>query len=174
MRRPAAVVVPALGYNQRVQLSVLIIGACLALAAGQSSPPPSPAAPIDTPHLTVSYSLTRSETPGRMSLVVDVAPKPKMHVYAPDEKEGIPVSLAIDAGAGAKAGAPVFPPPQKYFFAPLKLTQLVYSKPFRITVPVTLGSSRPVVIKGTLRYQACDDSVCYMPKSVPLTVTVMH
>jgi len=28
----------------------------------------------------------------------------------------------------------------------------------------------PVTLKGTLRYQACDDQVCYAPKTVPVTI----
>ena len=28
----------------------------------------------------------------------------------------------------------------------------------------------PVTFKGTLRYQACDDQVCYAPKTVPVTI----
>ena len=29
-----------------------------------------------------------------------------------------------------------------------------------------------LTIKGTLRYQACDDKVCYLPQSIPLSWTV--
>jgi hypothetical protein len=29
-----------------------------------------------------------------------------------------------------------------------------------------------VTIEGTLRYQACDDRMCYVPKSVPLKWTL--
>jgi hypothetical protein len=28
------------------------------------------------------------------------------------------------------------------------------------------------VIKGTLRYQACDDTICYMPKNVPVSWSI--
>ena len=44
--------------------------------------------------------------------------------------------------------------------------------PFRIEVPATVVNSRKtgtVTMSGTLRYQACDDKVCYIAKSVPLT-----
>ena len=126
---------------------------------------------IETPHLTISTS-TAAVTVGKLSVFVDISPKPKMHVYAPGEKDGIPVTLTIEPNPAFKAPAPEFPPPQKYFFEPLKLTQLVYSKPFRIVQPLTLARTGPagdaITIKGSLRYQACDDTVCYIPKSVPL------
>ena len=52
-------------------------------------------------------------------------------------------------------------------------TQLVYSKPFRIVEDLTLTGPivtvSPLVVKGSLRYQACDDRVCYLPQTVPLT-----
>jgi Thiol:disulfide interchange protein DsbD, N-terminal len=67
-----------------------------------------------------------------------------------------------------------FPPPEKFFFEPLKLTQLVFSKPFRITQDVTIAAqpAGALRITGSLRYQACDDSVCYLPKTVPIEWTV--
>jgi hypothetical protein len=168
------------------------------LVAGLGQPA-LPAA-VETPHLTLTASTNDAEiSPGaRVSLFVDISPKPKMHVYAPGEKDGIPVALTLEPNPAFTAAAPEFPPPQKYHFEPLKLTQLVFSKPFRITQKVTLAGSRPearklrsaeapkagstdarelgrsevLTIKGTLRYQACDDTVCYLPKSIPVSWTL--
>jgi DsbC/DsbD-like thiol-disulfide interchange protein len=63
----------------------------------------------------------------------------------------------------------------------------VYDKPFRITQEVTIAASPELkarasadellTIKGTVRYQACDDKVCYLPTnvsvewSIPLTAS---
>jgi len=168
------------------------------LVAGLGQPT-RPAA-VETPHLTLTTSTTDAEVaPGaRVSLFVDISPKPKMHVYAPGEKDGIPVALTLEPNPAFAAAAPEFPPPQKYYFEPLKLTQLVFSKSFRITQKVTLGdfrsearkpggsearklgdsearklgSAEGLTIKGTLRYQACDDTVCYLPKSIPVSWTL--
>ena len=131
----------------------------------------------ETKHLKISASASPvSAAPGaRVSLFVDVAPKPKMHVYAPDQKDYIPVALTIDADASSfKAGAPQFPKAETYFFAPLKETQRVYSKAFRIIQPVTLAPTAKgeVVIKGTVRYQACDDAICYVPQNVPISWSI--
>jgi len=47
---------------------------------------------------------------------------------------------------------------------------LVYSKRFRIAQEVTVAKGGVAgVITGTLRYQACDDAMSYMPVTVPLT-----
>ena len=142
------------------------------------------AAKIETAHLVVTTAASDARVaPGtRFSLFVAVAPKPKMHVYAPEQKDAIPVSVQIAAGE-LKAHPPVFPKPEKYFFKPLNETQLVYSKPFRVVQAVTIAltpairerarsGSGTVAITGTLQYQACDDAICYMPVTVPLTWTV--
>ena len=130
----------------------------------------------DTKHLKISASAKpAAAAPGaRVSLFVDVEPKPKMHVYAPDQKEYIPIALTLTPDEAFKAQPIRFPPAEKYFFAPLKETQQVYSKPFRIEQPVTLGkgAAGDVTIKGTVRYQACDDAICYVPQNVPVAWTI--
>ena len=143
------------------------------------------AASVDTPHLAVTTSASAaSVSPGTpFSLLVDVSPKPKMHVYAPGEKDVIPVSLTLEPDDSYRALKPEFPKAEPYFFEQLKLTQLVYSKPFRISQKLSFAptpavreraqaAGGSVAIKGSLRYQACDDKVCYPPKTVPLVWTV--
>jgi len=34
------------------------------------------------------------------------------------------------------------------------------------------GAGASITITGTLRYQACDDKVCYMPQSLPVSWTI--
>ena len=97
-----------------------------------------------------------------------------MHVYAPGQKTYIPISIRLAADPLVKAHAPLFPAAEQYFFKPLGETQLVYSKAFRIVQDVTLAgsadryTSSTLTISGTVRYQACDDRICYLPKSVPV------
>ena len=138
------------------------------LLAAQSPAPPDKPNVTETKHLTVTPSVSGSGT--RVSLVVDIAPKPKMHVYAPEQKDYIPISLTLTALDGVRPGRTEFPKAEKWFFEALKETQLVYSKPFRITQPITLTKSAgPLTINGTVRYQACDDSICYLPQNVPVS-----
>jgi hypothetical protein len=96
-----------------------------------------------------------------------------MHVYAPGQSGYIAVTLTLDADAPvATAGKARFPAGEKYFMPALNETQLVYSRPFRITQDVRVKDGTPagpLTIKGTLRYQACDDKICYRPLTIPLT-----
>jgi hypothetical protein len=136
----------------------------------------------DTRHLTLTASVSDPVVaPGtRFSLVIDVTPKPKMHVYSPEQTTYIPIALTLEPNEALKVHAPSFPKAETYVFEPLKETQLVFSRPFRIvqdvTVPFTpalrtraLQAGATLTITGTLRYQACDDTVCYLPATVPLT-----
>jgi hypothetical protein len=140
---------------------------------------------VETPHLVLTTSSTdQAAAPGtRISLLLDIAPKPKMHVYAPEQKELIPISLSLTPDEAIKVHPAKFPKSEKYFFAPLNETQFVYSRPFRIVQDVTLAPTPAVrerasapgatlTISGTLRYQACDDKVCYMPQNLPVSWTV--
>ena len=139
-------------------------------AAGQS---PSATSRAETRHLilTTSASAVRA---GRAVLNVDVVLKPKMHVYAPDQpkdQDYMPIVLTVASGDGYKVEKPRYPASEKFFFAPLKETQHVYSKPFRITQPLTLSKTaggESLTIEGTVRYQACDDAICYVPQTVPV------
>lgn len=175
-----------------MRLLVLLLLAALDVPAQSPTPrvtssrnPDPDRQTIETPHVTITSSGPMSRTaPGdRVSLFIDIVPKPKMHVYAPQQKDYIPVSLTLETGPAYRALPPVFPRAEKYFFAPLKETQLVYSKPFRIVQHVTLASASdlrkgahpadaPIVIAGKLRYQACDDAICYLPKDVPVSWTI--
>lgn len=135
-----------------------------------SSPRPAPVDSATTPHLTIATSAEPLTSAAARRLFVDITPKPKMHVYAPGEKDGIPVEIALDPHPAIRAGKPQFPPSQQYFFPPLQLTQRVYSSPFRITLPITMvrKPSGALTLTGSLTYQACDDAVCYVPKRVGL------
>jgi DsbC/DsbD-like thiol-disulfide interchange protein len=150
-------------------MRIIIVAAMAWIGLAFGGPVVQHSQPTETAHL--SLTTATNVTGQRTWLVVNIAPKPKMHVYAPGEKDAIPVELTVDSNPAFNVGKPIFPPPQKYFFAPLKLTQLVYSKPFRITQPITVTrrpANEPLAITGTLQYQACDDAVCYVPKTVPV------
>ncbi len=154
------------------------MGLWVAAVAGAS-------APIDTKHLTVAAPpVSVAVAPGaRVSLTLDVTPKRTMHVYAPEQKDAgfIPISLTIDPNPAITASAVQFPRPER--LRTLDDVQLVYSKPFRIVQPVIVAATpavrnrartpgATVAITGTLRYQACDDTICYVPVTVPVAWTI--
>lgn len=153
-------------------------GAGLALAlAGVAA---APAASIETKHLTASPSVAAAAAGGLVTLALEVSPKPAMHVYAPPQQDYIPISLTLQPDPALKAGVSQFPKPEKIRIEAIDETQSVYRKRFRILQAVTLApaaldrarAAGGLTVKGTLRYQACDDTICYLPVTVPVVWTV--
>src|SRR5690348_7459649 len=99
-----------------------IVAAFALLGAAAQPAPQTAAQKVDTPHVTIATSATGPAASGKpVSLIVDIVPKPKMHVYAPHKtQQYIPVSLTLQQTADFKTLAPKFPPPEHYFFAALK------------------------------------------------------
>lgn len=161
-------------YQERATAAAILARGSAAARGGETQ---------ETAHLAVATRTSDQRVaPGtRLALFVDVTPRPKMHVYAPQQKDVIPVSLTLEAGEFT-VHPPRFPAPGKYFFKPLDETQLVFSRPFRIIQEITVAltpavrararAAGSIAVAGTLRYQACDDAICYMPQSVPVRWTV--
>lgn len=153
-----------------------VLAAATGLAQERSVLPRAAAQPgvTETAHLTVTIAAAPVPVPagGRVTLQVEVVPKPTMHVYAPEETRYIPVSLRLEPTPRITAAAAVFPKAESFYFAPLEETQLVFSRAFRIAQPLTVRGSGRLELRGTLRYQACDDRVCYLPREVPLRWTL--
>ena len=132
---------------------------------------------IETAHLTVTPVVGALKA-GKVPLHVDVTPGPSMHVYAPGQPGYIAISLTLDPAAPVMpSGKPRYPTGEKVFMPVLNETQLVYGKPFRITQDVTIpraAASGPLTVKGTLRYQACDDKICYKPATLAVAWTLAN
>jgi hypothetical protein len=147
---------------------------------GGAVPPESPTA-LAGAQLTATLGVSDViAAPGqRVTLILDLTPKPGMHVYAPGQTGYAPVTITLDPSPDFKAQPARFPAPGTYFYAPLKETVRVYSKPVRVTQDVTLALSpefrkraaakETLVITGSLTYQACDDKVCYLKQTHPVS-----
>jgi thiol:disulfide interchange protein DsbD len=110
----------------------------------------------------------------RIAVVVNI-PAP-WHINAnPVTEPGlIPTTLTWSATAGLTIDRIVYPPGQPtkvgWSDTPVGLYEgrVVIFAEGRVQPETSPGS---VKISGELRYQACDNEVCYAPKSVPVTVT---
>ncbi len=143
-----------------------------------------PATKVAGAHVTLtSYATDRLVAQGtHFSLVVDVAPAARVHVYAPGAVDYKPVALTIEPPPGVLLRSSHFPAAEDYFFKPLNEHVPVYQKPFRITQDLVLDPSREgtarlkdvttMTIRGSLAYQACDDRICFAPQTIPLSWTV--
>jgi hypothetical protein len=131
------------------------------------------AAPIQLT-FTTAVSAPAVKAGQRITLYVDVKPRPKMHVYAPGAKEYLPIALALNS-QGVRAGKLTYPMSQDWYFEPTREHVPVFQSPFRLTQDVTVApATNPgtLIITGVLKYQACDETVCYNPVTEPVSWTV--
>ena len=139
---------------------------------------------LRTDHLELKYYSTRDivRPSLRITLVADFQLPPKMHVYAPEVQNYIPIRLELDASPNYTAQPAEYPKSETLYLPAIKETVPVYQGKFRITQDVTvaagnvlqpiLAGSQELKITGKLRYQACDDKICYTPVDVPLEWTI--
>jgi DsbC/DsbD-like thiol-disulfide interchange protein len=131
------------------------------------------AAPVQLT-FTTSSGVAAAKPGQTVRLFVDIAPRPKMHVYAPGAKDYLPIALELNS-AGVRAGKLTYPVSQVLYFEPTKERVPVYQSPFRLTQDVVvLPTAKPgtLIITGVLKYQACDDTLCYNPVTEPVAWTV--
>ena len=111
-------------------------------------------------------------------LAVKVVVKSGYHVQAnPVENPSlIPITLKMDAAGSVSAGEPLYPPPKRLRLSGETQDLVVYDGTFVIALPVKVGHNATpgatVTLKGTLRYQACDDSHCLFPVTLPVAFPV--
>jgi peroxiredoxin len=148
----------------------------------------SPIAAIEgsTAHLNITaYPSNPSLTVGtKFSLAVDVEPNANIHVYAPGaEAMGYRViGFTMDPVPHIRFEPVEFPESEIYHFEPLDERVPVYQRRFTLLqeavvsgepeVEEALSQIDAVTLSGTLDYQACDDTLCFDPVSVPLSFTL--
>jgi hypothetical protein len=137
-------------------------------------------ATTETKHLRVTTSASADVVhPGQhIMLIVDLDLQPKMHVYAPGVEGYIPIDWKMPVSEAFKIAAPAWPPSRKLRLEAIQETVPVYTGKFRLIRDITIGTQaqiKPLLdekselkVQGTLRYQACDDRMCYVPANVPL------
>jgi DsbC/DsbD-like thiol-disulfide interchange protein len=127
-------------------------------------------------HIAVTASADGAKArPGsKVSLIVDVVPDAGIHVYAPGAKDYQSISLTLDTHANITPGRVIYPISDHLKFDGESVP--VFQKPFRLTEDVTVGkSAKPgakLTITGRVDYQACDDKVCFIPASIPVSWSI--
>ena len=88
----------------------------------------------------------------------------------------IPTALKVEATTDIVVGKTTYPEGKDMSFAFAPDEKLnVYTGDFKVDVLVRpLHTVQPgkYVVRGTLRYQACDNSACYPPKNLPVSFDV--
>ena len=161
-------------YKDRVSTADILarqFGASLAAAR----------AALETKHLQITTAASNDiARPGlRIALSLDIELKPGMHVYAPGVQGYIPIDWQLDEGGpAAKRHAFEYPESEMLHLEAIGETVPVYRGHVQIVREITFGqeaalkplvaANGEVIIRGSFRYQACDDRKCYVPQDVPL------
>ena len=159
--------------RERVSASDILVRQFGAVADAASG-----TAETDHLRLTTAASVAVARPGHRIALSLEIDLKPNMHVYAPGVEGYIPIDWKLEEGPASKALPFQYPASRMLHLKAIGETAPVYRGRVRITREITFGPEnvvRPLVtaageliLKGSLRYQACDDRKCYLPETVPL------
>ena len=136
---------------------------------------------VEAPHLQLALEQSdRIGVPGtRITLVAEVRLPADVHVYAPGAQGYKPIRLTLDALPEMEFKPAVFPQSKILLLPVIKERVPVFEGTFRISQDVQVSTSaefwgslgkdgKLFPITGTLNYQACDNTTCYQPTSVPV------
>jgi peroxiredoxin len=128
-------------------------------------------------NLTVSAGQT-------IVLTLEVELKPNMHVYAPGVDGYIPIDWKMNVSDTAVAGKAIYPAAEKLYLKAINETVPAFSGRFRLMRDLTVGPAEKMQaaldksgrfsVESTLRYQACDDRICYIPQELPVRWTLQY
>lgn len=143
-------------------------------------PSDGPRVETETEHLRVTAWASDAVVHGgnRFVLAADIELKPKMHVYAPGVEGYIPVEWKMEQTSGLSEYPAEYPQSKILHLPAINEKVPVYEGSFRLIRDVAIGQAKEIphlfdddgklVLKGSFRYQACDDKVCYLPKTIEL------
>ncbi len=110
-------------------------------------------------------------------LAAQVALPEGLHVQsnAPRDTTLVPTTLTIEAPAGITVDEIVFPVPKDFPLAGQDEPLLVFDQHFVVGARITLAATVPagdLALPARLRYQACNDQMCFAPATVEFQWTL--
>jgi peroxiredoxin len=139
---------------------------------------------LQTEHLDVTtYLSDEVVAPGTLfSVVFEVTPARGVHVYAPGAGSYRVIAFTPNPQPMLETRGIQYPDSEIYHFKPLDERVPVFQRPFRMTQRLVVSAAQAhraalatmdaLTITGTLEYQACSDTVCFNPRSLPVAYTV--
>lgn len=135
---------------------------------------------LDLPQATVSWSASDSTvSPGsRITLIVDIDPKPKMHILAPGSQGYIPVDWEMGTSKAWISFPLGYPSSRSMPLPAINETLPIYDRHIRLFRDLAIGQENEIApsltpdrnlsAEGSFRFQACDDKECLPPRSILL------
>ena len=135
---------------------------CASAAGAFAQPPRARITP-----LTESETIAAGEK-ARLALTVSLPPKLHVQADQPRDPSLIPTVLTVEAPAGVQVAHLIYPHPKDFTLEGQSEPLLVFENEFAVGAEIELSPSAApgeLVIPGRFRYQACDDKVCFQPRT---------
>ena len=153
-----------------VATALLLIASCA--AAQENFGPQGPAVKMAPAPLVTAVQ----GKPATVPLSFRVASGYHINSNKPKSEFLIPTVLKTEATTDIVIGKTTYPEGQDMSFAFAPEENLnVYTGDFKIDVlvrPLRSVTAGKYVVRGTLKYQACDNAACYPPKQLPVSFEV--
>src|SRR4051794_21709985 len=125
---------------------------------------------------TLTTALSRSALqPGQDAVVavaLDIKPGFHSQSHTPKDPDLIALNVTAAKTDGVTIGDIVYPPAKEESFPALGVLS-IYSGKVIFYVPVKVAEDAkpgPLTLKGTIKYQICDDNSCFAPETKPWSV----
>lgn len=152
-----------------------VLAVCLLCLSAVFVVPSSQSAPNIGVSGSMSADSVRKGRSAQAVVVMDIPSGFHVHSNRPLEKFLIATQLQVEAPKGVKVGAVVYPRAllRNLKFSKSKVAVYEGRTPmrFNVTVPASFGSDS-VELKARLRYQSCNDEVCFPPQTREITIPV--
>lgn len=161
-------IINAMRISQLLALAGIVVSFLAGVAGAQ------PAEQAEQASLEVLIAQNPLQPGSATTLDVKLTIKPGLHAqsHAPKDANLIKFEVKLDPNDDFTAGEPVYPPGKDETYEALG-TLNVYTGTVNVTVPITLKPNAPpgaTKLTGSVRYQICDDQVCYMPVRTKFSV----
>lgn len=146
----------------------------LAMFLSQSLLPAKPS--VQHADFAASSSAATVSPGAALTLWVDVVPHRSIHIYAAGATDFQPVALVLTPNAGVSSSTASYSKPDVGTAQGSIGAVPAYGRPFRIALPVTVSKTTKagavLTVGGVVRYQACDDALCYPVTTAPVTWSI--
>jgi hypothetical protein len=155
-------------------LGLFLVVACVPLRAQEIQMNLGPAVPATKVHVQLlsNTAEVKAGEPQVVELRFRVEDGFHINSHTPKDELLIPTAIRFNTGSVVKVVDAAYPKGST-FRLPVGSGETldVYQGEFRVEVKVVAPKGSSTLV-GVLKYQACDNAVCYPPKSLPVVVAV--
>jgi len=167
--QPAVVVGTAWRAGLAALAAVAVVLAAPAVGGAQAGPGKADLTPV------VETDAVHAGTAARVALQVRLPEGFHVNSNQPRDPSLIPVALSVEPPTGVTITEIVYPEPTELRQAGADQPLSVFERDFAIGVRLELAGDLPpgdLVVPARLRYQACDETLCYLPATATTSWTL--